>query len=130
MLESIYLLYFCVLLCYLTFVYPHYMYETLFGIISECSISLAMSEGSRPNANYTSEASRMLEAALEQMDGIIQGAKYELPTYFDNFSIQVEGSLIHTGLVCLNKSSSCFRNLLLRIPQWKLPTILMRLLKT
>ena len=49
-----------------------------------------MSEGSRPNANYTSEASRMLEAALEQMDGIIQGAKYELPTYFDNFSIQVD----------------------------------------
>ena len=31
----------------------------------------------------------MLEAALEQMDGIIQGAKYELPNYFDNFSIQV-----------------------------------------
>ena len=48
-----------------------------------------MSEGSRPNNNYTSEASRMLEAALEQMDGIIQGAKYELPNYFDNFSIQV-----------------------------------------
>ena len=35
-----------------------------------------------------SEASRMLEAALEQMDGIIQGAKYDLPQ-FDNFSIQV-----------------------------------------
>ena len=31
----------------------------------------------------------MLEAALEQMDGIIQGAKYELPNYFDSFSIQV-----------------------------------------
>lgn len=30
----------------------------------------------------------MLEAALEQMDGIIQGAKYELPQYFDSFSIQ------------------------------------------
>ncbi len=36
----------------------------------------------------TSEASRMLEAALEQMDGIIQGARYDLPQ-FDNFSIQV-----------------------------------------
>jgi len=30
----------------------------------------------------------MLEAALEQMDGIIQGAKYELPQYFDSFTIQ------------------------------------------
>lgn len=35
-----------------------------------------------------SEASRMLEAALEQMDGIIQGAKYDLPQ-FDNFNLQV-----------------------------------------
>ena len=43
----------------------------------------------KPNNNYTSEASRMLEAALEQMDGIIQGAKYDMPSYFDNFSIQV-----------------------------------------
>ena len=75
---------------YITFVYPHYMKRNYIGIISECFISLAMSEGSRPNNNYTSEASRMLEAALEQMDGIIQGAKYELPNYFDNFSIQVE----------------------------------------
>lgn len=47
-------------------------------------------------ANTTpSEASRMLEAALEQMDGIIQGAKYEmegakfeLPNYFDTFNIE------------------------------------------
>lgn len=31
----------------------------------------------------------MLEQALEQMDGIIQGAKYELPQYFETFSIQV-----------------------------------------
>jgi hypothetical protein len=38
---------------------------------------------------FPSEASRMLEAALEQMDGIIQGAKYELPQQFDSFSIQV-----------------------------------------
>ena len=86
-----------------------------------------MSEGSRPNANYTSEASRMLEAALEQMDGIIQGAKYELPTYFDNFSIQVDWmSEFSRQVIILFR----FRNLLLRIPQWKLPTILMRLLKT
>ncbi len=28
-----------------------------------------------------SEASKLLEAALEQMDGIIQGAKYEIPNY-------------------------------------------------
>ena len=44
-----------------------------------------MQEGGR---GAPSEASRMLEAALEQMDGIIQGAKYELPQ-FDNFNIQV-----------------------------------------
>jgi len=43
-----------------------------------------MQEGGR---GAPSEASRMLEAALEQMDGIIQGAKYELPQ-FDNFNIQ------------------------------------------
>ncbi len=30
-----------------------------------------------------SEASKLLEAALEQMDGIIQGAKYEIPNYAD-----------------------------------------------
>ena len=47
-----------------------------------------MSDTTRSN-NYTSEASRMLEQALEQMDGIIQGAKYELPQYFETFSIQV-----------------------------------------
>jgi hypothetical protein len=29
-----------------------------------------------------SEASKLLEAALEQMDGIIQGAKFEMPNYF------------------------------------------------
>lgn len=57
-----------------------------------------MSEGSRPNNNYTSEASRMLEAALEQMDGIIQGAKYELPNYFDNFSIQVASCCNFTNI--------------------------------
>ena len=56
---------------------------------SEYDIGVKMSDSTRPNNNYTSEASRMLEAALEQMDGIIQGAKYELPNYFDNFSIQV-----------------------------------------
>ena len=53
-----------------------------------------MSEAGRPSNNYTSEASRMLEAALEQMDGIIQGAKYELPNYFDSFSIQVGYDII------------------------------------
>ena len=55
-----------------------------------------MSENNtRSNINYTSEASRMLEAALEQMDGIIQGAKYDLPNYFDNFSIQVSYTKQH-----------------------------------
>ena len=54
-----------------------------------------MSETSSSRANnYTSEASRMLEQALEQMDGIIQGAKYELPQYFETFSIQVSRNLI------------------------------------
>ena len=31
------------------------------------------------SASPTSEASKLLEAALEQMDGIIQGAKFDLP---------------------------------------------------
>ena len=31
-----------------------------------------------------SEASKLLEAALEQMDGIIQGAKFEMPAFFDD----------------------------------------------
>ena len=48
----------------------------------------------KQGAAFPSEASRMLEAALEQMDGIIQGAKYELPHYFDNFSIQVHHLLL------------------------------------
>ena len=39
----------------------------------------------------------MLEQALEQMDGIIQGAKYELPQYFETFSLQVGPS----HLVCI-----------------------------
>ena len=39
----------------------------------------------------------MLEAALEQMDGIIQGAKYELPQ-FDNFNIQVKKYSYETDL--------------------------------
>jgi hypothetical protein len=29
----------------------------------------------------SSEASKLLEAALEQMDGIIQGARFEMPNY-------------------------------------------------
>ena len=33
-----------------------------------------------------SEASKLLEAALEQMDGIIQGAKFEMPNYFGDVS--------------------------------------------
>ena len=52
------------------------------------SDSSRLLEGGQGKA-IPSEASRMLEAALEQMDGIIQGAKYDLP-HFDNFSIQVK----------------------------------------
>jgi hypothetical protein len=48
---------------------------------------------------FPSEASRMLEAALEQMDGIIQGAKYELPHQFDNIAIQVRGPTGYPSLV-------------------------------
>jgi predicted Zn-dependent protease with MMP-like domain len=48
-----------------------------------------MSEMRKGGGGFPSEASRMLEAALEQMDGIIQGAKYELPQQFDSFTIQV-----------------------------------------
>ena len=47
--------------------------------------------GGGGGGGFPSEASRMLEAALEQMDGIIQGAKYELPQQFDTFTIQVGG---------------------------------------
>ena len=55
-----------------------------------------MSETSSNRANnYTSEASRMLEQALEQMDGIIRGAKYELPQYFETFSLQVDRSMLY-----------------------------------
>jgi hypothetical protein len=48
-------------------------------------------KGGGGGGGFPSEASRMLEAALEQMDGIIQGAKYELPHQFDNIAIQVRG---------------------------------------
>ena len=48
---------------YFIFVYGYLTLVYIIGIISEC---LTMAEGNRPNANYTSEA------ALEQMDGIIQ----------------------------------------------------------
>ncbi len=57
-----------------------------------CSAEGQMSElrkGGGGGGGFPSEASRMLEAALEQMDGIIQGAKYELPHQFDNIAIQV-----------------------------------------
>ena len=57
-----------------------------------------MSDATRSN-NYTSEASRMLEQALEQMDGIIQGAKYELPQYFETFSLQVRPSMFLKSVV-------------------------------
>jgi len=38
-----------------------------------------------------SEASKLLEAALEQMDGIIQGAKFEMPAYFDDANGNARG---------------------------------------
>ena len=54
----------CSNLCiYSIFVYGYLTLVYIIGIISEC---LTMAEGNRPNTNYTSEA------ALEQMDGIIQ----------------------------------------------------------
>jgi len=61
------------------------------------SDSSRLLEGGQGKA-IPSEASRMLEAALEQMDGIIQGAKYDLP-HFDNFSIQECGYSAQTGAV-------------------------------
>ena len=62
-----------------------------------------MTEDGIRGSGMTSEASRMLEAALEQMDGIIQGARYELPQ-FDNFSIQVN-KLSTRGVYFRKKSS-------------------------
>ncbi len=40
-----------------------------------------MSGGHNYSGGSSSEASKLLEAALEQMDGIIQGARFELPNY-------------------------------------------------
>ena len=40
-----------------------------------------MSGGHNYSGSSSSEASKLLEAALEQMDGIIQGARFELPSY-------------------------------------------------
>ena len=65
----------------------HYLLSSNLTEPARCP-EMGESEG-KQGAAFPSEASRMLEAALEQMDGIIQGAKYELPHYFDNFSIQV-----------------------------------------
>ena len=59
-----------------------------------------MGEPEGKPGHFPSEASRMLEAALEQMDGIIQGAKYELPNYFDSFSIQVRVQMVRFGTMC------------------------------
>ena len=61
-----------------------------------------MNEDGSRGSGMTSEASRMLEAALEQMDGIIQGARYDLPQ-FDNFSIQVNKPS-NRGVYFRNKS--------------------------
>ena len=44
----------------------------------------------------------MLEQALEQMDGIIQGAKYELPQYFETFSLQVRPNMFLKNVVTFN----------------------------
>jgi len=52
----------------------------------------------------------MLEAALEQMDGIIQGAKYDLPNYFDNFSIQ-DSPPSATSVNATNNVNEALKNL-------------------
>ena len=62
----------------------------------------------------------MLEQALEQMDGIIQGAKYELPQYFETFSLQV-GLSMYTFEKCFN-IDFVLRTLLQQTQQY-LPTI-------
>ena len=55
------------------------------GVEPSIEAGRGMTEAGR---GMPSEASRMLEAALEQMDGIIQGAKFELPQ-FENCSLYV-----------------------------------------
>ena len=70
-----------------------FVHQCLKKSFSECQnmagTNSGVSDGSMDGGKgIPSEASRMLEAALQQMDGIIQGAKFELPQ-FDNFSLQV-----------------------------------------
>ena len=70
-----------------------FVHQGLKKSFSECQnmagTNSGVSDGSMDGGKgIPSEASRMLEAALQQMDGIIQGAKFELPQ-FDNFSLQV-----------------------------------------
>ena len=84
----------------MTLSYQHYIHYIPLICFFRCTRDITsysqyrkMSDTTRSN-NYTSEASRMLEQALEQMDGIIQGAKYELPQYFETFSLQVGANLV------------------------------------
>ena len=46
-----------------------------------------------------SEASKLLEAALEQMDGIIQGAKFEIPAKAANNPVSEALRNLHTCLL-------------------------------
>jgi len=62
-----------------------------------------------------SEASRMLEAALQQMDGIIQGAKFELPQ-FDNFSLQDTAGSGSVG-VSVREAVTTLKAAILRSPE-------------
>ena len=53
-----------------------------------------------------SEASKLLEAALEQMDGIIQGAKFEIPAKAANNPVSEALRNLHTCLLREDASAS------------------------
>lgn len=53
-----------------------------------------------------SEASKLLEAALEQMDGIIQGAKFEIPAKVANNPVSEALRNLHTCLLREDSASA------------------------
>ena len=61
-----------------------------------------------------SEASKLLEAALEQMDGIIQGAKFEIPAKPASNPVSEALRNLHT---CLLREDASASNLASTEPQ-------------
>lgn len=66
----------------------------------------------------------MLEAALEQMDGIIQGAKYELPQQFDNFTIQDSNHYSPSSVVGVKEALANLKKAIMSCPAGEGPPVL------